>query len=66
MNKLINDIKRYSEDNYENGYDAIVECYSDKELMELVDEQGIKTLQAFIEFYGASIDYANEIKSTIY
>jgi hypothetical protein len=66
MNTLINDIKSYALENYDNGYDRVVECYADSDLAQLIDKQGIKTLDDFIAYYGVSIEYAEEIKATAY
>jgi len=66
MNTLINDIKRYAEDNYEYGYDSIVECWDDANYDNWINKYNVKSLNDFIKSYAFMIDYSNDIQSTAY
>jgi hypothetical protein len=66
VNTLINDIKSFALENYDNGYDRVIECYGDSDLELLIEKNSITTLDDFIAYYGVSIEYSLEIKATAY
>ena len=66
MDKLINDIKKYANNNYDCGYDIIVECWDEARYITWVKTYNVETLEQFIESYAFMIDYTNDIKSTAY
>ncbi len=46
---LLEQVKQYALDNYENGWDVIVECYTDAELLEAIGKR--KTLKSVVKFF---------------
>lgn len=52
-------IKKYALEQYNNGWDLIVECYTDGEILEVIEEEGgsmVKALDAFQDI----VDMHNE------
>lgn len=66
MNKLINDIKKYTEANYDCGYDCLVECWDDSNYSEWIVKYNVKTLEEFIDSYAFMIDHQDDIKASSY
>ena len=46
---LLEQVKQYALDNYENGWDVIVECYTDAELLEDIGSR--TTLEEVVKFF---------------
>ena len=63
---LIDTIKKFCLENYENGYDEFVECYDDVELGEYILDYGIQSLADFKRIAAHRISYREEIKSTAF
>ena len=52
--------------NYEAGFHWYVECYTDDEMTEYLEENECKTLKQFIESTVAFRDHAEEIQNTAF
>lgn len=54
---LINFIRNYAMDNYTKGWDVVVECFEDGDILEYLSEtdfdlpQTIKSMQEFVELH---------------
>ena len=66
MKALIAEIKKYALENYENGYDTIVECYEDEELEQYCKDYNITTLEEFKKSYAPVIDHRRDIEATAF
>lgn len=66
MDKLIAEIKQFCIDNYENGYDAVVECWDYNDYIEWLSIGNKKTLDEFIKSYAVIIERRSEIESTAF
>jgi len=55
--ELIEGVKAHAVENYEQGgWDYIVECYSDDEIVDLIVEAGATTLAKAIEAIGGIVE----------
>lgn len=66
MQNLVTEIKTFCLANYENGYDTIVECYGNTDLIEYIEDHKITCLNDFIKSYAPMISYKNEVRSTAF
>jgi len=66
MEELLAAVKAFCYSNYENGYDYIVECYSDAELITYFKENNVTNLEEFQESCAGYIEYREEIMATAF
>jgi hypothetical protein len=63
---LAADIRKFCEAHYEEGYDAVVECWDESDMQEFIDEQGVTDVDDFVSAYAPIRDYRKEIMSTAF
>lgn len=66
MTALLNDIKAFCKENYENGYDAVVECWDDSDHMDFIQHNEITSVEQFKKAYAPMIERRQEIEATIF
>lgn len=66
MSNLIEQIKKYCTAKYDEGYDTIIECYSDAELQELITEEDIINLGEFVDYYAPILEHRRDIEGTAF
>ena len=64
--ELIEAVKKHAVDNYNKGWDVVVECYTDEEIQEEIEgaetpEQAIKMMGRDVEIYDS---HRKEVEST--
>lgn len=69
MDKMIAAVKKHALDNYnEGGWDYLVECYSDSDIREMLEEDGCKTpeeaIKAVAKIMKIKDDYRKDIEAT--
>ena len=60
---LLDDIRKFCLEHYEDGYDTIVEAYDDEELQTFIDDFKVTSVKSFIKEYQFLIDHRNEIRA---
>jgi len=66
---LISFIRRYAMDNYTRGWDVIVECFGDGDILEYLSETDFdlfKTIKAMQDYVNAYKEKEEEIRSTAF
>ena len=63
---ILEKVKLFCIENYNNGYDEFVECYEDIELEEYIIHWEIKSIKDFIEVSRARREYREEIQNTAF
>lgn len=66
MTQLLADIKAFCLAHYEEGYDSCVECWDDRDYVEFIEENNVKSVDDFVKEYAPVIGHANEIRSTAF
>ncbi len=61
-NMLLDNIRKFCLENYEEGYDEVVEAYDDEELQEFIDNFNVTSVKSFIKEYQFLIDHRNDIR----
>lgn len=60
---LVDQIKQFCIDNYENGYDACVECWDTKDYEEFIAENNVTSVEQFVVEYAPVIEHVEDIRS---
>ena len=60
MDKLLVKIKAHAAANYNNGYDFVVECYSDEDIIRECTDKGWTTLKEWTGFYADIVEIRAE------
>jgi hypothetical protein len=66
---FINQVRKYAMDHYTKGWDYVVECWADGDILEYWSEADGNTNKAFRNIASAvntHREYANEIRSTAF
>lgn len=66
MNTLVDAIKAFCLAHYQEGYDACVECWDDREYEAWIEEWEVTSVEEFVKSYACMIDHANEVRSTAF
>ena len=69
MTDMVEAVKRHADDNYESdGWDYVVECYSDAEIAEVIEHAGAQDCAEAIDVLHCEVktrdDYRKEIQAT--
>jgi len=66
MTKLIDNIRKYCIENYENGYDSCVECWDEDDYIFWVLDNNVKSVKGFIKSYAFIIKRDEEMQKTVW
>jgi len=63
---LLQEIRKYCVEHYEEGYDVVVEAYDDEDLQGFIDDYKVTSVKQFVKEFQFLIDHRNEMMSTGY
>ena len=70
MNTLITEVRAHARKNYGHGWDYVVECYADSDILEIVQEAGAKTPEEAVAAVGKVVgiqdDFRKDIEATVW
>lgn len=63
---LLAEIREFCKENYNDGYDVVVEAYDDAELQEFIDQWDVDSVDKFAMAFQFIIDYRADIVAEIF
>lgn len=66
MDLFVKQIKAFCKKNYNNGYDAVVECWDNSDIIEFIEQHNITSVAEFKKAYAPFIEHRNEVKATAF
>lgn len=68
MNEIVAGVKKYAMDNYEAGWDEVIECWTDADIAATATNHNCTTIEQTIAKIGEGVmirkNYADEIRSS--
>ena len=63
---LVDEVKAFCEANYEEGYDACVECWDTQDYQEFIDEWNVTSVEGFVKEYAPIKEHREDIQATAF
>lgn len=63
IREIITELRKYAEENYEQGWDVIVEAWTDEEIAEELHKYDLSTYDAAWRHFNAIVDVVSDVRN---